>query len=106
MQREPSGRERNGSQPDEGARDLALPTLGKMQGEAAGLAGDASGEGEETSPEDLGGYDLLAQAEPHRPAVQVVGHDPVSSTGQALYCQPGSLRQAQDWPGIAQRGDG
>ena len=65
LQREPSGRERNGSQPDEGARDLALPTLGKMQGEAAGLAGDASGEGEEAV---AGGSWWLRSARPGRAA--------------------------------------
>ena len=32
---------------------LPGPALGKMQGEAACLAGDASGEGEETSAEGL-----------------------------------------------------
>ena len=36
---------------------------------------------------------LLAQADARCPASQIVGHDPVSSTGQALDGQPGSV----DW---------
>ena len=52
---------------------------------------EASGEGEEVSSEGLGGHYLLAQADARGPAGQVVGHDPVSSTGQALYGQPGGI---------------
>ena len=68
--RAPSGWEWNGSQSSEGAIDLLLPrpALGKMQGEAACRAGEPSGQGEEPPPEGLGGHDLLAQAEPRRPA--------------------------------------
>ena len=72
----PSGRERQGSQPGQGLHELVLPgpALGKMQGEAAGPAGDASSQGEEASPEGLGGKDLLTQTDARRPAGQVMGH--------------------------------
>ena len=58
----PSGRERPGAQSCEGATELGFPgaTLGQMLGEAARRAGEPSGQGEEASPEGLGG--LL----PHR----------------------------------------
>ena len=71
----PSGREWNCSQPCQGATELVFPgpALGKMQSELARRAGEPSGEGEEASPEGLGGYQLLAQTEPRRPACQVVG---------------------------------
>ena len=54
-----------------------------MQGEAAGLARDASGQGEEASSEGLGGCHRLAQTEARRPAGQVMGDD--------LYGQPGGV---------------
>ena len=44
------------------------PALGKMQGEAPGLAGEPSGQGEEASPEGLGGDHLLAQTNAPSPA--------------------------------------
>ena len=49
----------------QGATELGFPgpALGKMQGEAACRAGDASGQGEEPPPEGLGGHDLLTQAD-------------------------------------------
>ena len=74
--RAPSGWEWNGSQSSEGAIDLLLPrpALGKMEGEPARRAGDTSDQGEEPPPEGLGGHDLLTQADPRRPAGQVVGH--------------------------------
>ena len=50
------------------------PTLGKMQSEAAGRAGQPSGEGEEASSGGLGGNHWLAQTDARRPASQVVGH--------------------------------
>ena len=58
---------------------LPRPALGKMEGEPARRAGEPTGQGEEPSPEGLGGYrkgvrDLLAQTEPGRPAGQVVRH--------------------------------
>ena len=59
------------------------PVLGKMQGEATGLAGDASRQGEEASPEGLGGSHWLAQANARGPVGQVMGDD--------LYRQPGSI---------------
>ena len=67
--RAPSGRKWQGSQSSEGATELGFPgpALGQMQSEA-------SGEGEEPSPEGLGGYHLLAQTDARRPASQVVGH--------------------------------
>ena len=54
-----------------------------MQSEAARRAGEPSGEGEEPSPEGLGGHHLLAQTDARRPASQVVGHH--------LDGQPGSV---------------
>ena len=59
----PSGRERQGSQPGQGATELGFPgpALGKMQCEA-------SGEGEQAPPEGLGGYQLLTQTDAHGPA--------------------------------------
>ena len=91
--REPSGWEWNGTQPGQGVTEVGFPgpALGKMQSEAPGLAGEPSGEGEEPPPEGLGGYQLLTQTDARGPAGQVVGHHPVSSTGQALYRQPGSV---------------
>ena len=44
-----------------------------MQGEAAGRAGEPSGEGEEPPPEGLGGHHLLTQTDAGRPASEVVG---------------------------------
>ena len=66
----------NRSQPGQGAAELLLPrpAPGKMQGQPAGRAGEPPGQGEEPPPEGLGGHDLLAQAEPRRPAGQVVRH--------------------------------
>ena len=77
---------------------LPGPPLGEMQGEATGLAGEPSGQGEEPPPEGLGGCHRLTQADARRPAGQIVGDD--------LYGQPGPLRQAQDWRGSDPRGDG
>ena len=77
-----------------GATELGFPgpALGKMQGEAACRAGEASGQGEEPPPEGLGGHDLLTQADAGCPAGQVVGHH--------LYRQPGAVG------GEAARGEG
>ena len=71
-----SCRKWKGSQSCQGATELGFPgpTLGKMQSEAAGRAGQPSGEGEEASSEDLGGNHWLAQTYVRRPASQVVGH--------------------------------
>ena len=68
----PSGWEWKGSQSSGGATELVFPgpALGQMQGEAARLAGEPSGEGEEASSERLGGHQLLAQTEARRPAGQ------------------------------------
>ncbi len=50
--------------------------LGKMQSEAARLAGEASGDGAEAPPEGPGGYHLLlTQTDAGSPASQVVGDD-------------------------------
>ena len=72
----PSGREWNGSQSGQGATELGFPrpALGKMQGEAAGRAGDSSGEGEEPPPEGLGGHHLLTQTGPRCPTGEVMRH--------------------------------
>ena len=68
-----------------GATDLLLPrpALGKMQGQPACRAGEPPGQGEEPPPEGPGGHDPFTQAEPRRPAGQVVRHH--------LYRQPGSV---------------
>ena len=81
----PSSREWNGSQSGQGATELGFPgpALGKMQGEAAGRAGDSSGEGEEPPPEGLGGHHLLTQTGPRCPTGQVMRHH--------LYRQPGGV---------------
>ena len=80
-----SGWEWNDSQSGQGATELGFPwpALGQMQGQPARRAGESPGQGEEASPEGLGGHYLLAQAEPGRPAGQVVGHH--------LYRQPGGV---------------
>ena len=83
--RAPSGWEWNGSQSVQGATDLLppRPALGKMQGQPACGAGEPSDQGEEASPQGLGGHQLLAQADARGPAGQVVGH--------RLYRQPGAV---------------
>ena len=67
-----SGREWQGAQSSQGAAELAFPgpLLGQMQSEAACLAGEPSGQGEEASPEGLGGYYLLTETDARRPAGQ------------------------------------
>ena len=64
----PSSREWNGSQSGQGATELGFPgpALGKMQGEAAGRAGDSSGEGERTA---AGGSWWSPPAHPDRSAL-------------------------------------
>ena len=81
----PSGRKWQGSQSCQGVTELGFPgpALGKMQGEAARRAGEPSGQGEEPSPERLGGHHLLAQTEPRCPAGQVMRHH--------LHRQPGGV---------------
>ena len=103
-----SDRRWQGSQSGQGAIELGFPgpVFGKMQSEAAGLAGEPSGEGEEASSEGRGGHQVLVQTDARCPAGQVMGHHPVSSTGQALDGQPGPLRQAQDWRRSGPTGDG
>ena len=54
-----------------------------MQGDPACLAGEPSGQGEEPSPEGLGGHQLLAQTEPGRPTGQIMR--------QRLDGQPGGV---------------
>ena len=81
----PSGRQCQGSQSSQGAAELGSPgpMLGQMQSEAAGRAGEPSGQGEEAPPEGLGGHHLLAQTDARCPAGEVVGHH--------LYRQPGGV---------------
>ena len=71
-----SGWEWNRLQPGEGAAELLLPrpAPGKMQSQPACRAGEPPGQGEEPPPEGLGGHYLLAQAEPRRPAGEVMRH--------------------------------
>ena len=72
----PSGRERNGLQPGQGATELGFPrpAPGEMQSEAARRAGDPSHQSEDPPPEGLGDHGPLAQTNPRRPAVQVMRH--------------------------------
>ena len=85
----PSGREWNGSQQGQGAAELLSPrpAIWKMQGQPACRAGEPSGQGEDPSSEGLGGHDLLTQADPRRPAGQVMRHhlnrEPGSVGGEA-----------------------
>ena len=81
----PSGRERNGLQPGQGAAELGFPrpAPGEMQSEAARRAGDPSHQSEDPPPEGLGDHGPLAQTNPRRPAGQVVRH--------RLYRQPGAV---------------
>ena len=83
--RSPSGREWQGAESGEGTIELGFPrpVLWQMQGEAARRAGNPSRQTEEASSEGLGGRDLLTQADPRRPAGQVVGHH--------LYRQPSAV---------------
>ena len=80
-----SGREWQGAQSLQGGAELVLPrpAVGQVQGEAACLAGDASGQGEEASSEGLGGCHRFAQTDARCPACRVVGHD--------LYGQPSGV---------------
>ena len=81
----PSDREWNRSQSCQGATELVFPrpVLGQMQSEAARLAGEPSGYGDEASSEGLGGYQSLTQTDARGPARQVVGHH--------LHRQPGGV---------------
>ena len=71
-----SGREWQGAQSGQGVSELGFPgpMLGQMQGEAARRTGEPSGEGEEASPEGLGGHDLLTETDACGPAGEVVVH--------------------------------
>ena len=66
----------NRSRSGQGAIELGFPgsTLGQMQREAACRASEPSGEGEEPSPQGLGGYYLLAQTDARCPASEVMRH--------------------------------
>ena len=81
-----SGWEWNRLQPGEGAAELLLPrpAPGKMQSEAARRAGEPPGQGKEPPPEGLGGHYLLAQAEPRRPAGEVMRHFTWTASQAAL----------------------
>ena len=80
-----SGWERQDAESRQGGVEMVLPRppLGQMQGEAAGLAGEASGQGEETSPEGLGGCHWFAQTDARGPTGEIVG--------QHLHGQPGGV---------------
>ena len=71
-----SGRQRRSSQSSQGGSELGFPrpALWQMQSEAAGRAGEPSGQGKEAPPEGLGGYHPLPQTDAHGPAGQVMGH--------------------------------
>ena len=83
--RMPSGREWQGAQSRQGSVKLVFPrrALGKMQGGAAGLAGEPSGQGKEASSEGFGGGHVIVQANAGGPARKLVGDD--------LYGQPGGV---------------
>ena len=72
----PSGRERNGLQPGQGATELGFPrpAPGEMQSEAVRRAGDPSHQSEDPPPEGLGDQGPLAQTNPRRPAGEVMRH--------------------------------
>ncbi len=72
-----SRREWESTQLPQSAAELVLsrPALGKMQGDSACFAGDASGQREETPPQGLGGAHRLAEPDARRPACQVMGDD-------------------------------
>ena len=82
----PSGWQGNGAHSGEGPRELGFPwpALRKMQGQAAGRAGEPSGNGEEPPSDGLGGNHRLAQTDARRPASQVVGHDLDGQPGRRL----------------------
>ena len=71
----PSGRQWQGSQSSQGASELGFPrpALWQMQSEAAGRAGEPSGQGEEAPPEGSGGHHPLVQTDARGPAGQVMG---------------------------------
>ena len=71
----PSGRQWQGSQSSQGASELGFPrpALWQMQSEAAGRAGEPSGQGEEAPPEGPGGHHTLVQTDARGPAGQVMG---------------------------------
>ena len=71
----PSGRQWQGSQSSQRASELGFPrpALWQMQSEAAGRAGEPSGQGEEAPPEGLGGHHPLVQTDARGPAGQVMG---------------------------------
>ena len=56
---------------------------GKMQSEPARRAGEPSGQREESSPQGLGGHQLLAQTDARRPTGQIMR--------QHLDGQPGGI---------------
>ena len=71
-----SGGERQGAQSGQGASELGFPRPAprQVQCQAAGRAGEPSGQGEEAPPQGLGGHHLLTQTDPGCPARQVVRH--------------------------------
>ncbi len=111
--REPSGWEWNGAQSGQGASELGFPRPApwEMQSEAARRAGEPPSQGEEASPEGLGGYQLLTQADARCPTGQVVGHrldcEPGGVGGEAPrghVVQPGAVLEVPDGvldPGVA-----
>ena len=84
MGQAPSGRRWQGSQPSEGATELGFPgpVLGKMQSEAAGLAGEAAGQREEAPSEGLGGNHLLAQTDARCPGARLWAITPYRVRGR------------------------
>ena len=70
----PSGWEWDGSQSGQGESGLLSPgpAPGKMQSESARRAGEPSGQGEEASPQGLGGHQLLAQTDARCPTGQIM----------------------------------
>ena len=81
----PSDREWQTPQPLKGLAERLPPgpALWKMQGETARRARESSDQGEEASPEGLGGQGLLSQTDAGSPACQVVC--------QALHRKPGCV---------------
>ena len=95
MGQAPSGRRWQGSQPSKGATELCFPgpVFGKMQSEAARLAGEPSGQREEAPPEGLGGNHLLVHGIPINYLYRWLRH---SSTWSSSWTRPEAWRRCRD----------
>ena len=94
----PSGRKRQGAQSSQCAAELGFPgpAPGQMQSEAAGLAGEPSGQGEEPPPQGLGGYYLLTETDARRPLHGSLGGHPPQPGYPGLLPEAAVIRQAKE----------